>query len=199
MRILSERRAIMGARIGRAAVAAAVLSMAALVALPAAAEGLNVPSDIRANMGDRLDVKLTGRLDARCLLSGGGDIDLGELRGGEGVMARFGLECNVPFEIDIRSAHGGLAHATKPQGEGPFSGLLEYDLNLTVPVLRPTPGVVRGAFGSRQLLTHATLSSGDGIAAGGGSLELRTRATEGAGLLAGRYSETLSLTVSPRI
>lgn len=184
---------------GRVIGAVAAILASAICAPSVAAESIDRSASPIANMSDRIDVRLTGRLDARCLLRGGGDIDLGELRGGEGVVARFGLECNVPFDIDIRSAHGGLAHATKPQGEGPFSGLLEYDLNLTVPVLRPTPGIVHAAFGSRQLLTRATLSSGDGIAAGGGSMELRARAVEGAGLLAGRYSETLSLTVSPRI
>lgn len=188
------------ARIGRVAVAIAALSAAASLALPAtAAEGMHDPSDIRANMGDRLDVKLTGRIDARCLISGGGDIDLGELRGGEGAKASFGLDCNVPFEIDIRSARGGLAHATLPQGQGPFSGLLPYDLRLTVPTLRPTPDTVEGRYTSRELLGARKLSSGDGIGAGGGTIEFQMRQPEGAGLLAGSYKETLTLTVMPRM
>jgi hypothetical protein len=154
---------------------------------------------MRAELRDRIDVKLTGRIDARCVISGGGDINLGELSGGEGVSAGFGLDCNVPFNIDIRSARGGLAHVTTPQGQGPFSGLLEYDLHLSVPTLRPDPNLVEGRYSSRELLGERRLSSGDGIGAGGGTLEFQMKRPEGEGLLAGRYSETLSLTVTPRM
>lgn len=199
MRILCKRRAMTGARIGRMVVAVAGLSAAASLAVPAAAEVVSNPSDIRANMGDRLDVKLTGRIDARCLISGGSDIDLGELHGGEGAKASFGLDCNVPFEIDIRSARGGLAHSTLPQGQGPFSGLLPYDLRLTVPTLRPTPDLVEGRYTSRELLGARKLSSGDGIGVGGGTIEFQMHQPEGAGLLAGSYKETLTLTVTPRM
>ncbi len=186
------------ARIGRAA-GVVVAMTAALIALPAAAESSTVPADIRASMGDRLDVKLTGRIEARCLMSGGGAIDFGELRGGEGAKANFGLDCNVPFDIDIRSARGGLAHATLPQGQGPFAGLLLYDLRMTVPTLRPTPDEVEGRYTSSELIGARKLSSGDGIGAGGGTLEFQMRPPAGAGLLAGGYQETLTLTVTPRM
>jgi len=173
------------------------LVLAAFSASSAYAEGGAVSPDLRAGLSDRIDVKLMGRIDARCLLSGGGEIDLGELRGGEGARANFGLDCNLPFNIDIQSKRGGLAHATMPQGQGPFAGLLEYDLQLTVPTLRPDPASVEGRYTSRELLGERTLSSGDGIGAGGGTLEFRMRQPEGAGLLAGSYTETLSLTVTP--
>ncbi|MFE9084701.1 hypothetical protein ACQKKG_09160 [Brevundimonas sp. NPDC003935] len=178
---------------------AMALALAVFSASAAYAEGTSVSPDLRAGLSDSINVKLTGRIDARCLLSGGGEINLGELRGGEGAKANFGLDCNVPFNIDIQSKRGGLAHATMPQGQGPFVGLLEYDLQLTVPTLRPDPALVEGRYTSRELLGERTLSSGDGIGAGGGTLELRMRQPEGAGLLAGSYAEILSLTVTPRM
>ena len=178
----------------------AALAVAMTAALPAHAERLSTPtSTIGVDVGTRLNLGLSGNIASRCLLSGGGDIRFGELRGGEGALAAFGLDCNVPFDIDIRSSRGGLAHVAKPQGEGPFSGILEYDLRLTVPTLQPRPAMVEASYSSRQLLTKRTLSSGNGIAAGGGSLEFRMRQPEGAGLLAGQYTETVNLTVTPQL
>ncbi len=183
---------------GRALALVLALGLAG-AASAAAAEGIPLTPEIRAGLSDRIDVKLKGRIDARCQMSGGGELNFGQLRGGEGASAAFGLDCNVPFDIDMHSTYGGLSHATQPLGEGPYSGLLEYDVRLTVPTLLPTPATVQASYSSRQLIAKRTLSSGDGISAGGGSLEFRMRNPEGAGLLAGRYRETLTLTVTPRM
>lgn len=178
----------------------AALAGALLAAMPAHAEGPASPtSTVGVEIGTRIDLTLVGSIAPRCALSGGGDINFGELRGGEGAAAGFGLDCNVPFDVEILSARGGLAHAQLPQGQGPFAGLLEYDLRLTVPTLRPTPANVQGNYSSRELRTRRILSSGEGISAGGGTLEFKMRQPEGAGLLAGQYSETLNLTVTPRM
>lgn len=173
------------------------LVVAAFAAGSVAAEPMRDASS--AVIGSRLDVVVKGRITPRCQMSGGGDVDLGELSGGESVSALFALDCNVPFDISMQSSRGGLAHVSQPQGEGPFVGLLPYDMRLTIPTLRPSPATVQASFTSTQMIGGRTLSSGDGIAAGGGKLELRTRKPEGAGLLAGRYSEALTLTVTPRM
>lgn len=165
----------------------------ALIATGAAAK----PADSTIDTGKSLTVAVTGRIVPRCEIQGGGDIDFGELTGGESATALFGLDCNTPFDLEMESANGGLANVRQPQGEGPFSGLLPYDVRLTVPTLRPTPVVVQGGFSSTQ--RTALLSSGDGISAGGGKIEIKTRRPTGAGLLAGQYSETLTLTVTPRV
>jgi hypothetical protein len=171
----------------------------ALAAAPSAeAEPMNARSLV--DIGTQLDVALHGRIVQRCEIQGGESIDLGELRGGLVAAAGFGLDCNVPFDINVSSARGGLAHASKPLGEGPFSGTLPYDLKVSVPTLYPEREVVVEArFSSPNMMGRAVLSSGDGIAAGRGSLELRTRTPAGAGLLAGQYSETLIMTISPRV
>lgn len=177
----------------------AALAVALLAALPAHAEGPASPTTAGVDIGTRIDLTLVGSIGSRCLISGGSDINFGELKGGEGTRAPFGLDCNVPFDIDIRSSRGGLAHIAKPQGEGPFAGTLEYDLRLTVDTLQPLPAVAEVNFSSRELLSKRRLSSGNGIAAGGGTLEFRMRHPEGVGLLAGQYTETVTLTVSPQM
>lgn len=145
----------------------------------------------------RLDVVVTGRILPRCEISGGGEINLGELRGNQGATALFGLDCNLPFNLGVSSMRGGLAHATQPQGEGPYAGLLPYDVTLTIPTLTPAPRTLRESFSS--LNRSKTISSGDGISAGSGKIEFRTREPQGVGLLAGKYSETFTVTVVPRV
>ena len=145
------------------------------------------------------DVAVTGRIVSDCRLSGGGSIDFGELTGNEVVTADFGLRCNVPFDISFESARGGLAHVTKPRGEGPFAGMLAYTLNVAVPTRSPQNGMMSAAYASADLTARKTLSSGEAIAAGGGRLQIRTQRPQGAGLLAGEYAETINVTLQPRV
>lgn len=180
------------ARLLSVTVGAAVVMIAA-----AAAPAMAKPVADNLDVGKTLNVTVTGQIVPRCEIQGGGDIDFGELTGGERATALFGFNCNVPFDLGVTSARGGLAHVTKPQGEGPFSGVLPYDVTLTVPTLRPAPRMVQASFSSTD--HTGMLSSGDGIAAGGGKIEFRTRQPAGAGLLAGQYTETLTVTVTPRV
>lgn len=187
------------ARISR--VLALVLAVATVSAASAATahDRDDDDDDDHHEMTTRLEVVLNGRIAPVCKLSGGGDIDFGVLDGNEQADASFGLGCNVPFDLSFQSTRGGLAHATKPRGEGPFAGTLGYTLNVAVPTLSPGPGLMSGSFTSRDLMGRKTLSSGEGVAAGGGRIQIRTQAPSGAGLLAGEYSETLTVTVAPRV
>lgn len=146
-----------------------------------------------------VELSLLGRIDPRCLLSGGGEIDMGRLQGGEGAQATFALDCNVPFDIVLQSTRGGLAHDTMPGGQGPYSGTLAYDLHISIPTLLPTPSFVDGRYSSQELRGSKTLSSGNGIGAGRGTLTIDMHRPDGAGLLAGSYSEVLWLTVTPKM
>lgn len=146
-----------------------------------------------------LDVIVKGKITASCRLSGGGDIDFGELTGGQQVEADFGLACNVPFDISFQSQGGGLAHVNKPRGEGPFAGRLGYTLNVAIPTINPIPAVLSGTFASENLVAKKTLSSGEGIAQGGGRIRILTNRPTEAGLLAGEYSEVLNITLAPRV
>ncbi|WP_392352933.1 hypothetical protein V8F63_09250 [Brevundimonas sp. LF-1] len=70
---------------------------------------------------------------------------------------------------------------------------------MTIPTLSPHAATLGGVFASQNLTGKKILSSGDGIAQGGGQIQIRTDRPEGAGLLAGEYSEVLSVTVAPRV
>lgn len=182
----------------RAAVRPMARTCAILGAVAVAAGAGAVRADsIESSSG--FDVAVTGRIVSDCRLSGGGNIDLGELTGNEVVTADFGLRCNVPFDISFESARGGLAHITKPRGEGPFAGTLAYTLNVAVPTLAPQRGMMSAAYSSADLTARKTLTSGDAIAAGGGRLQIRTQRPQGAGLLAGEYIEILNVTLQPRV
>lgn len=184
------------ARRWRTLVAGRVSGVVGVVAVAVGAGAVQADS---VESASSFDVVVTGRIVSDCRLSGGGTIDLGQLTGNEVVTADFGLRCNVPFDLSFESASGGLAHVTKPRGEGPFAGTLAYTLNVAVPTLSPQSGMMSAAYSSTDLTARKTLTSGEAIAAGGGRLQIRTQAPQGAGLLAGEYVETLSVTLQPRV
>ena len=172
---------------------------AAFVAVPAAAE--STERQIYVSLKS-LDLSVHGHIRESCEVSGGYAIDFGnDLRGGLSVPGVFGLKCNTPFDLTVASSRGGLAHQTLPGGQGPYSGTLTYTVDVTVPVWRSAkvPGVLHAQFNSAELFGKRTMSSGDAIAAGGGEFVLRTEQPRGAGLLAGEYADSLTVTVAARL
>lgn len=181
----------------RLAFRAAGLALAAglICAAPAGAAAPKAPvADT-----DRLVVELVGTINSVCRIDGGLDIDFGELTGNEHAAAALMLDCNVPFDLNIQTRNGGLAHTRQPGGEGPFAGLLPYRVVVTVPTLSPAPGALRGDFRSSDLRAGRSLSSGSAISGGVGSIEFHTEAPRGAGLLAGDYADTVEVTVTSRL
>lgn len=176
----------------------AVAGLAAAVLAGAASPAAAQVKALEATFS-KLDAVVTGRIADRCELAGGGEINFGELTGQETAVAQLALNCNVPFELGLQSARGGLTHATLPRGQGPFAGQLGYTVDIRVPTLSPRPAVLQGSFNSVELQTRRTLSSGEAIAAGGGRLEFTTLNPVGAGLLAGKYSETFTVTLTPHL
>jgi hypothetical protein len=172
----------------------ACLAAVLAISSPAAAQSRAIEATF-----SKLDAIVTGRISDRCELAGGGSINFGELTGRETAVAQLSLDCNVPFDLGLQSAGGGLTHTALPLGQGPFSGQLGYTVDVRVPTLSPQPAVLHGSFNSAELKTRRTLSSGDAIAAGGGRLEFRTLPPAGAGLLAGEYSETFTVTLTPHL
>lgn len=146
-----------------------------------------------------VDVVLVGNIAPQCSIDGGGRIALGELTGHERVEAPFDFSCNVPFELVVRSASGAMVHMDKPHGEGPYSGTLPYRLGISLPTLSPSPVQIGKDFSSSEMLGGAIISSGDAIAAGGGNMLLQTVLPESTDLLAGKYSDSITIVVHPRM
>lgn len=164
---------------------------AAAFAVPANAEEIrNVKS---------LDIAVSGSIRQHCAIGSIGDMDFGNLeRRGLGVRTQVAFDCNVPFTMTIKGARGGLTHTEMPNGQGPYSGVLPYNLAVEMPVRLPSRQVVSQSFNSRQLLAGGVISSNGGIATDDMVLAIELGQPSGeAGLLAGDYSETITITVSP--
>ena len=174
--------------------ATAALLLSSIVATTA-----NAKDSAPAFDGVSLNVVLSGHITAKCSIGGGGTIDLGRLVANKQATARFDVGCNVPFEMVFRSTSGGIAHATKPEGEGPYAGIVPYRLGVTVPALSPQPLQLHADFTSNQMIAGATLDSGDAIAAGGGEIRLQTEMTQGSDLLAGEYGDSIMIVINPRV
>lgn len=147
----------------------------------------------------RVELNVHGRIAEYCALGAIEDVDFGDLtRPNLSRKIAVPLSCNMPFRMTIRSAQGGLANETMPQGQGPYAGTLPYRVDVSVPVRLPRSATVRGSFSSRELVGTSVLSSDGGIALDGMELNvmLGTPASD-VGLLAGNYSETIVITVAP--
>lgn len=169
-----------------------------LFALAAAA--FAVPANAKEIQNVRsLDIAVSGTIRQHCAMGSIRDMDFGNLeRRGLGIETRVAFDCNVPFTMTIKGAHGGLTHTTMPNGQGPYSGVLPYNLAVEMPVRLPSRQVVSRSFNSRQLLAGGVISSNGGIATDGMRLAVELGEPSGeAGLLAGEYSETITITVSP--
>ena len=170
----------------------AVAALAALLfAAPAAgAEIDNVKS---------LDLEIRGRIAEHCAMGSIGDMDFGDImRPGLAATAQLQLDCNIPFTMSIKARNGGFAHAQMPMGQGPYAGTLPYSIGVRMPIRRPQPATLSKEFESRQLLSGAAFSTNEGIATEGMTLAINLGTVSGeAGLLAGNYSETMIITVTP--
>ena len=145
-----------------------------------------------------LQIAVNGTIGQRCAIGSIGNVDFGNLdRRGLGVDARVALDCNIPFAMTIIGQSGALTHTQMPQGQGPYSGSLPYSLGVTVPVRHPSSEIVSRTFASRDLRSGGLVLSNGGIATDGMTLSILLSDPPGeAGLLAGDYSETITITVS---
>lgn len=147
---------------------------------------------------DRIQLRIHGQISQHCAMGSPGSVDFGDLtRTGVSAEVRVPFDCNVPFDVRVDASNGALANLNAVDA-GPFARSLPYTLDVTVPVRRPSRGVVNHSFDSRDLRGSQTLSSGGGIALDGMTLRVALgRPASEAGLLAGDYSEMIIISVSP--
>ncbi|MBT2135767.1 hypothetical protein KK137_15620 [Croceibacterium sp. LX-88] len=169
-----------------------------LMALVATAFATPASADEIQNVRS-LDVAVNGSIREHCAMGSVADMDFGNIeRRGLGFQTQVAFDCNVPFTMTIKGAQGALTHTTMPNGQGPFGGKLPYSLAVQMPVRYPATQVVSKTFGSQQLQAGGIISSNGGIATDGMVLAVQLGTPSGeAGLLAGEYAETITITVSP--
>lgn len=145
------------------------------------------------------DIAVNGSISQQCAMGGIADMDFGNLeRRGLNREVPVALHCNMPFTMTIDGERGALTHTTMPNGQGPYGGELSYSLSIKMPVRHPATQVINQSFTSRQLKAGGIISSNGGIATDGMILGVELGLPSGeAGLLAGDYSEMITITVSP--
>jgi hypothetical protein len=146
-----------------------------------------------------VEIAVSGYVRSSCQLPVINDVDLGDLtEGPQTIRFDFPLACNTPFELDVRSG-GALAHQVSPEGQGGFAGTLGYALDISLPLRgSATTRVAHRSFPSAQLAgAGATISTGDDISAGDGSITLSVSQAPPDGLLAGRYGDTITMVLRP--
>lgn len=145
------------------------------------------------------DLVVSGKLAEQCSLGSIADMDFGNLeRAGLGAEAQVAFNCNIPFTMTVKADRGALTHTTMPNGQGPYAGAIPYTVGINLPLRNPHQTTVRHTFNSRQAQAGGVISSNGGIATDGMTLAVELAPTTGkAGLLAGEYAETISITVSP--
>ena len=171
--------------------------VASAAAMPAHAASVHHSTDIDGVT--RFDVVVSGTIGQHCALGSIADMDFGNLeRPGLMASARVALDCNVPFTMTVTGRNGALANTLLPNGQGPYSGRVPYQIGIQMPVRHPSTEIVSKTFESHQIQGGGTISSNGGIATDDMYVNVELGAAAGeAGLLAGDYSETITITVAP--
>lgn len=166
--------------------------LAIAVAVPAHADEVD---NVRS-----AQVAVNGSIGQRCSLGTASAMDLGDFaRPGLTAARQIPLDCNVPFQMVIRAQNGSLTHSELPRGQGPYAGSVPYRIGLSMPIRQPQSQLVARSFEGRELQGDgAMISSEGGIAVEGLALKLSLDRPSGdAGLLAGKYGETIEITIRP--
>jgi len=170
-----------------------------------AAFGPGYSADAPLGAPTELQIDLRGEVPARCRMTSlpalGGQIDLNHSGDAQ---SRFGLDCNAPFELSVRSGRGGFAATGSTEGAAaplPYEVAVSLDTDAGTDALGwcradqlTDAGEGQCAFGGKGW------SSGDATAIDRtGTLKLRWSAPANAGVpAAGDYRDTIAINVAVR-
>lgn len=176
----------------------ALHACAALTAIVGAFGGVSAQAEVIADVKS-IDLLVHGKISQQCAMGGVGDMNFGDLnRANLQASAAVRFSCNVPFQVKVQAANGGLTNLAFPKGQGPYSGVLPYTIGFAIPVRKPAEWMVNADFNSRDLIGGRTFNSAGGIATQGMMLSVALGRPSGeAGLMAGDYAETIVITVTP--
>lgn len=145
-----------------------------------------------------IEVEVSGSVRESCAVGMISDIDFRDLeRPGHFRQANVRFDCNVPFSMTITGSTGALSHASMPRGQGPYVGSVPYEVSVQMPLRFPSARTLTRTFESQQLLSGGVINSQGGIAVDGMILSVEVATLPPHTLLAGNYSETITITVNP--
>jgi hypothetical protein len=153
-------------------------------------------TELGAGSSQRLQIH--GDVTQHCAIGSPGNVDFGNLdRDGLQADLAVGLDCNVPFVMNVEAQYGALTNIQYPNGQGPYAGSLPYSLDLSIPARTPEARVITDTFNSRDLIGGKSISSQGAIATDGMTVHVALGHAGGeAGLVAGDYGETITITLS---
>ena len=148
--------------------------------------------------GESQRIRVHGDIAEHCAISSPHDVDFGDLeRAATTTDLKFGLDCNVPFVMRIEAQRGALTNLAYPQGQGPYAGSLPYVLDFAIPARSPALSMIRQSFTGHDLVAGKSISTHGAIATAGMNVQVVLGRVEGeAGLLAGNYGETITITLA---
>jgi len=148
-----------------------------------------------------VEITYRGSISPKCsVIEGPSELSFGKIEAGKVVSLAFGIDCNEPYKVTIESRNGGLMAPASGDLNG-FTNLVPYEVRLVVAaddgevqsgwcgsaVLKSGgPGTCR-EISSRNKISVKSVASADWRLAPGAQP-----------LIAGRYSDAITITVGPR-
>ena len=154
---------------------------------------------------DGLTIPATGLINSTCSIAVANDFPSANLAANGSIGATSTLNCNTRFKVNATSAKGAIRTAkVAPTG---FTNALAYSLSVNVPLDQggsvsatcPAAQLVAGQAGCALSPANATgLSSGAGTSINKTAALTAAWTLPAAKLIAGSYSDTITISVAPQ-
>ena len=152
----------------------------------------------KAHAGDDVSIELSGNIEARCrLTSFPASAELGEVLQNGIHQIPFQIDCNTPFNFEVRSREGALKAQGAVTAPG-FAKIIPYTLELKIPT---DEGLIVSQCASSTLAV-ATPSCGSGTSGFAIAIEETGSLTMSWSIadipVAGTYTDVVTVSVGPR-
>ena len=159
---------------------------------------LSILASFKAHASDDVSIELSGNIEARCrLTSFPASAELGEVLQNGIHQIPFQIDCNTPFNFEVRSREGGLKGQGAVTAPG-FASIIPYTLELKIPT---DEGLIVSQCAS-STLAAATPSCGSGTSGFAIAIEQTGSLTMSWSIadipVAGAYTDIVIVSVGPR-